>query len=202
MGAAHLICLFNSSSLLVLKAGCGIWLYQFLIIAYPFTLGSWMTTYLGKSCSFGFSRVPFVNCRRFMYLVISLLVLRAGCGIWLYQFLIIAYLFTLIRLQSDTLDALYSLCLFDTCHRSVCIIFGLRPAENENGEWQTDCLVCKYHGTDPWSRIMWWTDHLKMMSGKLIPRYAKTCELIPEHSTLLPLNLILDAHYTLSTEKQ
>ena len=30
-----------------------------------------------------------------MYLVISFLVLRAGCGIWLYQFLIIAYLFTL-----------------------------------------------------------------------------------------------------------
>ena len=28
-----------------------------------------------------------------MYLVIPLLVLRAGCGIWLYQFLIIAYLF-------------------------------------------------------------------------------------------------------------
>ena len=36
----------------------------------------------------------FVNCRQFMYLVISLLVLRAGYGIWLYQFLIIAYLFT------------------------------------------------------------------------------------------------------------
>ena len=29
-----------------------------------------------------------------MYLVVSILVLRAGCGIWLYQFLIIAYLFT------------------------------------------------------------------------------------------------------------
>ena len=28
-----------------------------------------------------FPRVPFVNCRQFMYLVISLLVLRAGCGI-------------------------------------------------------------------------------------------------------------------------
>ena len=53
-----------------------------------------MTTYLWKSCSFGFPRVPFVNCRQFMYLVISLLVLRAGCGNWLYQFLIIAYLFT------------------------------------------------------------------------------------------------------------
>ena len=39
-------------------------------------------------------RVPFVNCRQFMYLVISLLVLRAGYGIWLYQFLIIAYRFT------------------------------------------------------------------------------------------------------------
>ena len=56
-----------------------------------------MTTYLGKSCSFGLPRVPFVNCRQFMYLVISLLVLRAGCGIWLYQFLIIAYLFTFYR---------------------------------------------------------------------------------------------------------
>ena len=53
-----------------------------------------MTTYLGKSCSFGLPRVPFVNCGQFMYLVISLLILRAGCGIWLYQFLIIAYLFT------------------------------------------------------------------------------------------------------------
>ena len=40
-----------------------------------------MTTYLGKSCSFGLLRVPFVNCRQFMYLVISLLVLRAGCVI-------------------------------------------------------------------------------------------------------------------------
>ena len=54
-----------------------------------------MTTCLGKSCSFGLPRVPFVNCCLFMYLVISLLVLRAGCGIWLYRFLIIAYLFTL-----------------------------------------------------------------------------------------------------------
>ena len=53
-----------------------------------------MTTYLGKSCSFCLPRVPFVNCRQFMYLVISLLVLRAGYGIWLYQFLIIAYRFT------------------------------------------------------------------------------------------------------------
>ena len=55
-----------------------------------------MTTCLGKSCSFGLPRVPFVNCCQFMYLVISLLVLRAGWGIWLYQFLIIAYLFTLL----------------------------------------------------------------------------------------------------------
>ena len=34
-----------------------------------------MTTCLGKSCSFGLLRVPFVNCCQFMYLVISLLVL-------------------------------------------------------------------------------------------------------------------------------
>ena len=31
-----------------------------------------MTTYLGKSCSFGLPRVPFVNCGQFMYLVMSL----------------------------------------------------------------------------------------------------------------------------------
>ena len=31
-----------------------------------------MTTYFGKSCSFGFPRVPFVNCGQFMHLVISL----------------------------------------------------------------------------------------------------------------------------------
>ena len=65
-------------------------------------LGSWMTSYRGKSCSFGLPRVTFVNCRQFMYLVISLLVLRAGCGIWLYQFLIIAYLFTLWQSQKSS----------------------------------------------------------------------------------------------------
>ena len=26
-----------------------------------------MTTYLGKSCSLGLPRVPFINCRQFMY---------------------------------------------------------------------------------------------------------------------------------------
>ena len=31
-----------------------------------------MTTYLGKSCSFCLPQVPFVNCRQFMNLVISL----------------------------------------------------------------------------------------------------------------------------------
>ena len=31
-----------------------------------------MTIYLGKSCSFGLPRVPFVNCGQFMFLVISL----------------------------------------------------------------------------------------------------------------------------------
>ena len=31
-----------------------------------------MTTYFGKSCSFGLPRVPFVNCGQCMYLVISL----------------------------------------------------------------------------------------------------------------------------------
>ena len=58
-------------------------------------LKSWMTTCLGKSCSFGLPHI-FVNSCQFKYLVISLLFLRAGCGIWLYQFLIFAYLFTFL----------------------------------------------------------------------------------------------------------
>ena len=37
--------------------------------------------------------MPFVNCCQFMYLVLSLLVLKAEYWIWLYQFLIIAYHF-------------------------------------------------------------------------------------------------------------
>ena len=41
-----------------------------------------MTICLGKSCSFDLPRVPLVNCCQFMYLVSSLLVLRAGYGIW------------------------------------------------------------------------------------------------------------------------
>ena len=40
-----------------------------------------MTACLGGGCSFCLPRVPFVNCRQFVYLVISLLVLRAGYGI-------------------------------------------------------------------------------------------------------------------------
>ena len=54
-----------------------------------------MTTCLGKSCSFGLPSMSVVNCCQFMYLFIPLLDLKAGCGILLYQFLIIAYLFTL-----------------------------------------------------------------------------------------------------------
>ena len=60
-----------------------------------------MTTSLGKSCSFGLPCVPFVNCCKFMYWIISLLVLSVGCGIWLYQFLILAYLFILVLIHRD-----------------------------------------------------------------------------------------------------
>ena len=62
-----------------------------------------MATCLGKSCSFGLPRVLFVNCCQFMYLVVSLLVLKAECGIWLYQFLIIAYHFTFLTLHNRLL---------------------------------------------------------------------------------------------------
>ena len=52
-----------------------------------------MTICLGKSCSFGLPCVPFIvlNCRQFSYFPFGF----EGYGILLYQFLIIAYLFTL-----------------------------------------------------------------------------------------------------------
>ena len=82
-----------------------------------------MTTYLGKSCSFCLPRVPFVNRRQFMYLVISLLVLRAGYGIWLYQFLIIAYLFTLQHI------------LWRSKHTSHFVVFITNSIHYDKGFW-------------------------------------------------------------------
>ena len=80
---------------LIVTCSCCPYLYfSSPIMWVTYFLGSWMTSCLGNSYSFGLPRVPFVNCCQYTYLVISLLVLRAGYGIWLYQFLIIAYLFT------------------------------------------------------------------------------------------------------------
>ena len=80
----------------ILSALIGVFvLFLFLVVAF-FDCGGF------ESCSFGLLRVPFVNCRQFMYLVISLLVLRVGCGIWLYQFLNIAYHFILSYFQHST----------------------------------------------------------------------------------------------------
>ena len=73
-------------------APCENW-FTYYVSDVPY-LCSWMTNCLGKSCSFGLPCVPFVNCCQCRYSVISLMVLRAGCRIRLYQFLIIAYLFT------------------------------------------------------------------------------------------------------------
>ena len=75
-----------------------------LIVSVPnhclsFTLGSGMTTCLGKSCLFCIPRVPFVNGCQCMYLVLSVLVLRAGYGFRLYRCLIVAYLFTFLCLK-------------------------------------------------------------------------------------------------------
>ena len=56
--------------LLAVTCCCCPYLYfgsAIMLVTYFVNLGSWMTTYLGKSCSFGFPRVPFINCRQFMY---------------------------------------------------------------------------------------------------------------------------------------
>ena len=53
-----------------------------------------MTIYLGKSCSTVYESA-FRKLSSIYVFSYFPLVLRAGYGIWLYQFLIIAYLFTL-----------------------------------------------------------------------------------------------------------
>ena len=92
--------------LLTVTCSCCPYLYFgspiMLVTYFSKFFGSWVGICLGKRCSFDLPRVPFVNCCQFMYLVISLLVLRAGCGIWLYQFLIVAHLFTFYLFISMT----------------------------------------------------------------------------------------------------
>ena len=56
-----------------------------------------MTICLGKGCSFDLPRMPFVNCCQ---VYVFSLVLRAGCGIRSYRFLVIAYLFTLYKVTN------------------------------------------------------------------------------------------------------
>ena len=69
-----------------------------------------MTTCLGKSCSFGLPRMPFVNCCQSMYLVISLLVLRAGYGISLIIFLFcINHIFCIVLLLLPTNNVVFRL---------------------------------------------------------------------------------------------
>ena len=103
-----------------------------------------MTTYLGKNCSFGLPRVPFVNCRQFMHLVISLLVLRAGCGIRLCRFLIVACLFPFQRtIVTCTIDwSLVGMKLFYAIHQHsekridihCTVTFGFKYI-NDNYSW-------------------------------------------------------------------
>ena len=93
-------------------------------------LCSWMTTCLGNKSSFGLPRVPVVNCYQFIYLVISVLVLRAGYGILLYQFLIIAYLFTCNVWPRNSNATEYHLqnSIFDQTSDKESMVWGLRES--------------------------------------------------------------------------
>ena len=116
------------------------------------TLGPWLptehtaktlTTYLGKSCSLCLPRVPFVNSRQFMYLVISLLVLRAGYGICLYQFLIIAYLFYSDQTDHLSLRSVHNR-FYWFCHAVAHIVFP--NTYDHNGTLGFICLInCLVH---------------------------------------------------------
>ena len=65
-----------------------------------------------------------------MYLVISLLVFRAGYGIWLYQFLIIAYLFTLLLQYINSQTRLSMVCYWSPTSicTSICTCISVHPS--------------------------------------------------------------------------
>ena len=107
-----------------------------------------MTTYLGKSCSFCLPRVPFVYCCQFMYLVISLLVLRAGYGIWLYQFLIIAYLFSFRKEKGHIiLDREHVISEIENEPKIIEWIGKRGTQDRESREWQPQTLNSKQSRT-------------------------------------------------------
>ena len=131
-----------------------------------------MTTYLGKSCSFGLPWVPFVNCRQFMYLVISLLVLRAGCGIWLYQFLIIVYLFTfnikagtqasIFNIKLRPLGSLFNVvkCNVTTAsnllrHKRKAKGTALPPADCQQASLKTRTITIRINDYNPAWKVIW-----------------------------------------------
>ena len=145
-----------------------------------------MTICLGKSCSFGLPRVPFVNCCQFMYLVISLLVLRAGCGIWLYQFLIIAYLFTLRSLDTPSLETTISSMKGADLSRSgtwVCsfllntsVNWPLNSSAFSRSDWATQ-FHSSFSGVDYLGRLFsdyWCTDITSDIESEIRP-FADDC---------------------------
>ena len=132
-----------------------------------------MTTYLGKSCSFCLPRVPFVNCRQFMYLVISLLVLRVGYGIWLYQFLIIAYLFT-----------------FQTCF--TCVI---KPSLSFKTPLSTTLSLLV---SVLFQRRLWWRSPISSATGKV--SLISTHSLYPQTLCIPTLSIICGSTINLERE--
>ena len=150
-----------------------------------------MTTYLGKSCSFGLPRVPFVNCRHFMHLVISFLILRAGCGIWLYQFLIIAYLFTLLNTAHIQLllKIKFSADLYQTLEFNVCTLRQLGPVKRicvfEHSVMTNFNCACYSEGPVIWLSVwrFFLTHCLYEQAAKVLAR-LRGCAGSPEPSLL------------------
>ena len=132
-----------------------------------------MTTCLGKSCSSGLPRVPFVNCCQFMYLIISILVLRAECGIWSYQFLIIAYLFTLSKEIEKFHYSNLNFCslnkIFTSTLNKRVPIKEKRVKYNRKVEWLNDDIVTAqknrdyYHKHRDWKNFKRWRNKTKTL---------------------------------------
>ena len=93
-----------------------------------------------------------------MYLVISLLVLRAGYGIWLYQFLLIAYLFTLLMMW-----LIYNKLLLKTF---ISTAFPLFLSSNRSVKTLTSSLLSTFSDV-VWKGLKW--NHFLLWNPSLNP---------------------------------
>ena len=115
-----------------------------------------------------------------MYLVISFLVLRAGFGIWLYQFLIIAYLFTFDRSIRMALTNLILSCAFFQSSRilsKVLCVCHTQDWKQTNMNLNVSKKIQRAAHLWIFHKSLRWLAKCSLAKNSLFPKCCSFCEL-------------------------